>query len=181
MIETAPEDGADLRQLLELRADPLVASVMAAGLAEDNAAALASVLGRAPTYTELYLAHFLGARGATRFVGLLHYDPALSAPAQFPEAARANRAIFYSPDGGARSLIEVMHLFDAKIARALEQVRHHVEADQMRLPMVELAAQHVDRKPEPGAAPAKAKPKGYLEIDEAIFAQVTGATLVTGG
>ncbi len=172
-------DGASRQQLLELRTDPLVASVMAAGLAEDNRHALEAVLQRAPNYTELYLAHFLGARGATRFVTLLQYDPSVSASSHFPEAARANRAIFFERDGSARSLAGVMRLFDGKIAHALDQVRHHVAADRYRAATVQLVARHSERKPEP--APVTARPKGYLEVDDAIFAQVNGATLVTGG
>jgi hypothetical protein len=85
--------------ILALRNDPEVASLMAAGLAEDNRAHLTPILGRQPDHTELYLAHFLGAGGAGRFLSELQADPGQSAAALFALPAAANRAIFYTPDG----------------------------------------------------------------------------------
>lgn len=105
--------------ILALREDPEIAALMAAGLAEDNHAHLAAVLGRTPSHAELYLAHFLGAGGAGRFLAELAADPGQSAAALFARPAAANRAIFYDSAGSPRSLGEVMGVIGGKLERAL--------------------------------------------------------------
>ena len=106
-------------QIMALRQDPAAAAVMAGALAQDNRAALIPVLGREPDAAELYLAHFLGAGGATSFLRAMQSDPAASAAALLPDAAAANRAIFYA-GGVPRSLAEVMDLLRTKVAGAME-------------------------------------------------------------
>ncbi len=112
-------DPARREAILALRSDPQVASLMAAGLAEDNRAHLMPILGRQPSHAELYLAHFLGAGGAGRFLGELQTDPGQNAAALFARPAAANRGIFYAPDGSPRSLAQVMDVIDGKLGRAL--------------------------------------------------------------
>lgn len=112
-------DPAMRDQIMAMRHDPSAAALMAGELANDNAAALAGVLGRAPDPAELYLAHFLGADGARRFLAALAADPTQSAAALFPQAAAANRAIFHEPDGAPRSLSGVMDLIRGKMAAAM--------------------------------------------------------------
>lgn len=107
--------------ILALRSDPRIASLMAAALAEDNAAHLMPILGRQPRPAELYLAHFLGAGGAGRFLSELQADPGQSAAALFARPAAANRAIFYAPDGSPRSLAQVMVVLGGKLDRALDR------------------------------------------------------------
>lgn len=114
-------DPARREAILALRSDPEVAALMAAGLAEDNRSHLMPILGRQPSHAELYLAHFLGAGGAGRFLSELQADPGQSAPALFARPAAANRAIFYTPDGTPRSLAQVMEVIDGKIGRALDR------------------------------------------------------------
>lgn len=115
-------DPARRAAILALRNDPQVASLMAAGLAEDNRAHLMPILGRQPNHSELYLAHFLGAGGAGRFLSEMQADPAQSAPALFARPAAANRSIFYSADGRPRSLAQVMDVIGGKLSRALDRV-----------------------------------------------------------
>lgn len=112
-------DPAARAQLLALRFDPQIASVMAGELAGDNGEHLSGVLGRAPDHAELYLAHFFGAEGAGRFLSALASDPSQSAAGILPAAAAANRSTFYDADG-ARSVGEVMGLIRARMARASE-------------------------------------------------------------
>lgn len=106
-------------QVMALRFDPDASALMAAELARDNAGELRGVLGREPEPAELYLAHFLGAGGARTFLGALQADPGQSAAALLPQAAGANRPIFYD-DGRARSIGEVMDLMRGKVASAME-------------------------------------------------------------
>lgn len=123
-------DPARREAILALRNDPQVASLMAAGLAEDNRAHLMPILGRQPNHSELYLAHFLGAGGAGRFLSELQADPGQSAPALFARPAAANRAIFYSGDGSPRSLAQVMDVIGGKLDRALDRAGGRSSDDQ---------------------------------------------------
>ncbi len=108
-------------QIMAMRFDPRAASLMAGALANDNKAALTGVLGRQPDSTELYMAHFLGAGGATKFLRQLQINPDISAAAILPGPAAANRSIFYEPGGAARSVGDVMGLMRGKMASAMAQ------------------------------------------------------------
>lgn len=112
-------DPALRQQVLDLRHDPDLSSRMAAELARDNRAALLPVLGREPDAAELYLAHFLGAGGAGQFLTALAANPGQSAAALLPEAAAANRAIFFE-GGQPRSVGGVMDLLRGKVAQAMD-------------------------------------------------------------
>lgn len=110
-------DPAARSQILALRYDADASSLMAAELTRENADGLRASLGREPEPAELYLAHFLGLGGARQFLGALGNDPGQSAAALMPQAARANRPIFY--DGGApRSVGEVMDVMRRKVGAA---------------------------------------------------------------
>lgn len=111
-------DAASRGQLLALRSDPQLSALMAGELAGDNREFLSGVLGRDPDPSELYLAHFLGAEGAGRFLGALGSDPMQSAAVLLPKAAAANRGVFFGPSG-ARSVGEVMDLLRGKMANAM--------------------------------------------------------------
>ncbi len=111
-------DPALRAQIMALRFDPQASALMAAELASDNRAALSERLGREPDAAELYMAHFLGAEGAGRFLSALAVDPTQSAAALLPDAAAANRAIFYD-DAGPRSLGAVMALMRGKVDAAM--------------------------------------------------------------
>ncbi len=106
-------------QIMALRYNPDVASLMAAELARDNAGALRNQLGREPDHAELYLAHFLGAVGAGQFLSALRDTPHAPAAALFPKPAQANAAIFYQGTR-ARSVGEVMELMRNKVENAKE-------------------------------------------------------------
>jgi hypothetical protein len=105
-------------QMMALRYDPEASSMMAAELARDNGTELTGTLGRAPDGPELYLAHFLGIGGAKRFLSTLASNPGASAAAILPDAAAANRSTFYTPDGSARSVSQMMDLLRTRMAAA---------------------------------------------------------------
>lgn len=100
-------------QILALRKNPEIAANMAAAFSKRNAEQIRSVLGREPTSGELYIAHFLGANGAKRFLQLRATNPNASAASAFPEAARANKSIFYGANG-AKSIEETYRGLVAK-------------------------------------------------------------------
>ena len=87
--------GSARNVVLDLRFDPVAASTMAAELTASNAAYLRGRTGREPTATDLYAAHFLGPAGAAQLVQALERRPGSSAVALFPQAASANRSIFW--------------------------------------------------------------------------------------
>lgn len=145
-------DDARREAILSLRSNPQIASLMAAGLAEDNRAHLMPILSRQPSHGELYLAHFLGAGGAGRFLSELQADPGQNAAALFARPAAANRAIFYGPDGSPRSLAQVMGVIEGKMGRALARASDGRAATFVR----------ADYPAAAGAAP-------YLIADETVF------------
>lgn len=108
-------DPAMRRAILDMRKDPNAASSMAAEFASDNQSYLERRLGRPMESVDLYLAHFLGAGGASRFLRAHDADPDGAAAAILPAAARANRSIFYRRDGSARSFAEIRERFAAKL------------------------------------------------------------------
>src|SRR5687767_6804875 len=61
--------------ILNLRSDPTANAMMGGAFTRANAVRLAGTLGRAPTEGELYIAHFLGATGASRLIGLAQARP----------------------------------------------------------------------------------------------------------
>lgn len=97
--------------ILNLRFNPDAASAMAGELANENRSMLESRLGRAASSADLYTAHFLGPSGAVK---LLSAASSVSAAELLPQAAAANRNVFY--DGGrAKTVGEVV----ASIARSM--------------------------------------------------------------
>ena len=83
------------RAVMDLRYDAHAASMMAGSLATDHAAYLRGRIGRDPTGGELYAAHFLGPQGSARLVEAVQFSPQAVAANLFPEAADANRGVFY--------------------------------------------------------------------------------------
>ncbi|MEO1043147.1 MAG: transglycosylase SLT domain-containing protein [Pseudomonadota bacterium] len=105
------DDPQRRQEILDLRFKPAVA----AGVAGKTLAAakdrLSSALGREASGTEVYMAHFLGERGAARM--LQAGESALAATVD-PRAAKANQPLFYE---GSRPL--TVAEFKSKIALGL--------------------------------------------------------------
>lgn len=100
-------DPAAKEEILALRHDPKTASLMAGELTRDAANALQSKLGRAASKGELYMAHFLGASGAARFISAAEANPDARAAESFGREAAANRSVFFEGSGKMRSLSDV--------------------------------------------------------------------------
>jgi len=83
------------KAVMDLRFDAHCSSLMAGELASDHSAYLKGRIGREPTGGELYAAHFLGPKGAARLIEAERKSPGASAAGLFPQAASANRSIFY--------------------------------------------------------------------------------------
>jgi hypothetical protein len=111
-------DPAARSAIMKLRDDPAAASSMAAVLTQSNSFKLTGMIGRRPTDGELYMAHFMGVGGAAKLISNAEDNPQASAARLFPNAAAANRSIFYERSGQARSVSEVYSVLTARYAGA---------------------------------------------------------------
>ena len=109
----------DMRKaILKLRDDPAASSSMAAVLTQSNSFQLTGKIGRRPTDAELYMAHFMGVGGAAKLIANAEDNPQASGARLFPNAAAANRSIFYDSTGRARSVSEVYSVLTSRYASA---------------------------------------------------------------
>jgi hypothetical protein len=91
--------------------DPRANALMGAEYIRENSEILKSKTGRAPSDTDIYLAHFLGPGGASK---LLKADPAANAATLMPQAASANKSIFFD-NGRPRTVAQVYAEIDRRV------------------------------------------------------------------
>ena len=111
-------DPAALKAIMKLRDDPAASSAMAGVLTQSNSFKLTGMIGRRPTDSELYMAHFMGVGGAAKLISNAEDNPRASGARLFPNAAAANRSIFYERSGRARSVSEVYSVLTQRYASA---------------------------------------------------------------
>src|SRR3954468_5735812 len=121
---------ADVRQretIPSLRREPYPSALMVGEMINTQRQTLEGKVARDPSFAELYMAHFLGVNGASRFVALLSDTPDKSAPKAFPRAAKANRSLFFEkkeaarPKAKALSVAEVQGRVGAMIDKRLSR------------------------------------------------------------
>ena len=100
-------DASVKQTILGLRKDPQLCALMAGEHAKSTQGQLQASLGREICGGELYAAHFLGPDAAGKLIRMAEKNPQASAAAQFPQAAHANKSVFYHADGRAKSVREV--------------------------------------------------------------------------
>ena len=115
-------------EILALRHDVEVSSVIAAMMTRDSQSKLEGALGRDLHDGELYIAHFMGVRGAQKFIEAYETNAQANAADLFPAAAKANRRLFYASDGTQLSLGEVYRNLTGQEAPST-----HVPAVQLQL------------------------------------------------
>jgi hypothetical protein len=168
-------DPAAAQAIFGLRNDPGASSLMAAEFASDNADGLTQALGRAPSGADLYFAHFLGLKGASRFLKAADAYPDAAAASIFPREAGANRGIFYRKSGEPRSLSQVYGLMARKIGgagmvrsgEAIDRPLQMASADSDRVKQVAVPASAVARDNAAGSAAtmyALASQQGRLNL-----------------
>lgn len=117
-------DPAVRQQILDLRKDPSLSAAFAAEYTKSNKTEVEHALGHAVGNTGLYMAHFLGAGGATEFLKAVQSNGSAIAADLLPEAAAANRSVFYDNGTGApRTVAEIYRGFATK----LEQNSHALD------------------------------------------------------
>lgn len=124
------------KEILELRKDPEIASNMAAEFAKDNHDYLARKTERDIGSTEMYLAHFLGAGQASKFINAQDNNAAQPAAKLFPAAAKANQNVFFNKSGAPRSLEQVYAFFDTKFSNSPTTAPVQNPGQQPDLPVV---------------------------------------------
>src|ERR1700744_6565435 len=98
---------SDRQAILALKKDPHISALMAGEYARSSQGAMEANLGRAVCGGELYAAHFLGADSACKLIRVSQSAPSTSAAQLFPQAAAANRNVFFHADGTEKSVREV--------------------------------------------------------------------------
>jgi Transglycosylase SLT domain len=110
-------DPAARSAIMKLRDDPDAASSMAAVLTQSNSFRLTGKIGRRPTDGELYMAHFMGVGGAARLISNAEDNPNSSAARLFPNAAAANRSIFFDRSGTRAQRLRSLFGFELALRR----------------------------------------------------------------
>jgi hypothetical protein len=100
---------------LQDRFDPKKAAEVAEYFSKKQKTQIEKSTGREAGMTDMYMAHFLGAGGASKFLKAKDKDPSQSAAALDPAAAKANKNIYYDKTGKERSVQEVYDLMDKKV------------------------------------------------------------------
>ena len=118
--ETTKEMGK--KYSLDDRFDPKKSAEVAAFFTAKQSGQLEKALGRIPSDTELYMAHFLGAGGAIKFLSAMAKNP--NAPATegaSDKQIQSNKPIFYQ-EGKLRTLQDVFNLMNRKVEKADETI-----------------------------------------------------------
>lgn len=109
------ENANNKKAILNLRNDPKIASLMAAELAQSNHNYLKHhVKEYEQTPTNLYLAHFMGANGAARFLNAMNQDETQIGADVFKKEARVNKGVFYDRETGEPKTLKQIHAFFEK-------------------------------------------------------------------
>ena len=111
-------DAAMEKRILDLRKDPAISAELAAEFAKENKVEVERAIGRPASATDLYLAHFLGATGASHFLKEIQADGSAKAADLMPAAAEANRWVFYDEGGQAKSVSDIYKSFANRIETA---------------------------------------------------------------
>lgn len=122
-------DPALRQRILDLRQDPAVSAALAGELAHQNKQEVERALGHPASSTDLYLAHFLGARGATEFMKQIKAEPTAKAADLLPQAAEANKAVFYDQAGEAKTVTQIYQSFADRIERQVSQYAQSAGVD----------------------------------------------------
>jgi hypothetical protein len=97
----------DRQAILALKKDPQISALMAGEYTKQSAAAMQAALGRQACGGELYAAHFLGTDAACKLIRTNQSNPQASAAALLPNAAAANKSVFFNADGSAKNVRQV--------------------------------------------------------------------------
>ncbi len=141
-------DPATRRRILSLRNDPTVASALAGDHLRDLSNKLSASLGRAVSAGEVYLGHFLGAHGAKQMITAPKSELAANV---LPDAARANSALFYAPDGSPYTSGQFLQHVQKRLTQAFADIGNALRGDQAAKPSATVMANAGPALANPGA------------------------------
>jgi hypothetical protein len=156
-------------EIMRLRRDPTANALMGGVFTQQNLAVLSSQLGRRPSESELYIAHFLGPYSAAKAIATAKTNPGANAVGMFPAAARANQSVFFDRVGRARSIAEACTELARRYQAARAETGSLVIPGTPAMAAVRSAAPVSMRPDVPAAATA---------ISVTAFADTAGATPV---
>lgn len=110
------------KQILDLRNDPELSSLMAAELAKGNSRQIEHALGRKASAADIRLSLLLGPTGAIRFLREHQSGGTADATQLEPQAARQNPAIFYGEGHTPKTVAAVYRRIEEQIAGPIRQV-----------------------------------------------------------
>jgi hypothetical protein len=143
--------------ILALRKNPQISALMAGESAKQTRQNLECALGREVCGGELYAAHFLGEGSAKRLIALNAKNPECLAAQEFPDAARANRNVFYHEDGTPKTVREIYN-WTANPADAPETAAPSQPAAQPSLQVAGLRGAFIPRDDDAKDAQAAPRP-----------------------
>src|SRR5665213_869882 len=109
-------DPATRQQILALRSDPTLSASLAGEYAKLNKDEVERAIGHPIGRADVYMAHFLGAGGATQFLKALETKGGTVAADLLPDAAASNRSVFYDGDTGrAKTVSEIYRALGGRI------------------------------------------------------------------
>lgn len=169
LVSKMDNDKAVRKQVLELRKDPTIAAVMTAEATKEHQYYLETSVGGTIGQNELYLAHFLGLGGATKFLRAKNQNENAAAADLFPQAAKANKNVFYEASGKKRSLKDVYAFFAKKMDAQGTDSNTVVANASSTIPSLNIA------KPKAPSVPTAMTP-----IDHDFMARIGGARVHHG-
>lgn len=113
-------DEKERERVLGLRNDPFLSTLLAASMLRAEQEKLAGRLGRPISDAEVYLVHFLGPMGAQKFLSVLADKPKTLAANLLPQAAKANKPIFFATKKRKPQSLSVAQVHE-KIGTSLER------------------------------------------------------------
>ncbi|MGO4704572.1 lytic transglycosylase domain-containing protein [Microvirga sp. 2MCAF38] len=141
--EPALKKEKDRAWVLGLRRDPYFSALMAGELIKDIARELQKQGERELAEAELYLAHFLGAPSAVRFLQVLDEAPNTPASKLFPQAAKANAGLFTELRGRKRRPVSVAALYDRIDSKIAGRLDRYIAVEPLVVDTAGLAGQSV--------------------------------------
>lgn len=159
--------------ILALRTNPDVSASMAAELAKTNKDQLAAQVSGKIGPTEMYMAHFLGAGGASEFLNTLKSNPNATAAEILPTAAAANRGVFYDRSTGrAKTVGEIYQRFAQKFESMPD-----IKGMETRVASAQPSATRAARSPSRETASDAGLTLASLNGDAAAFTAMNGVKL----
>ena len=111
------------QQILALRSNPQLSASLAAEYNQLNKTEVERALGHSVGPADLYMAHFLGAAGATTFLKAVDHNGGTIAADLLPDAATANHSIFYDAQTGQpRTVAQIYRTFSDRIQKEMQAV-----------------------------------------------------------